>query len=168
MTADTTIGWRERHTLTPLGIEHRAPFFDLRVVEMMASVPEWQKCHDGRFKAVLRDAEAGDVPDVISNRPDKGTFNSTIVDGLVKFESDRFKSSIEVLADSPLELIVDWEHLLERWGSQSLERELAWRAVTSGLWLQHGFNGLGDASSSRELAGTKGGETQCRNTSDRR
>ena len=98
---------------------------------------------------MLRDAERGVVPDPIADRPDKGIFTEPLVEGLARNEEERFVSSIALLATNPLRLTADPATLLERWrGRNAMERELAWRAATAGLWLQHGFNGAGPSRAS--------------------
>lgn len=55
-------GWRERWVFPRNALEWRAPFYDLRVIELLASTPDWVKRHNGRTKDVLRAAEYRVLP----------------------------------------------------------------------------------------------------------
>ncbi len=52
-------------------IEARTPFLDYRLVEAALSMPARQLIQGGRTKAVLRDAMAGVIPEVVRGRRDK-------------------------------------------------------------------------------------------------
>ena len=87
--------------MTPYGVEHRAPFQDLRVVNLMASTPEWMKRFLGRRKDILRVAELDVLPEVIPHRMDNGVFNELLESGLRDFESQRVEAAISAIASLP-------------------------------------------------------------------
>jgi asparagine synthase (glutamine-hydrolysing) len=57
-------------------IEARVPYLSRQMVELGMRLPVCDKIHDGRLKAVLRDALRGVVPDVVLNRRDKIGFRA--------------------------------------------------------------------------------------------
>ncbi|MEJ7810327.1 MAG: asparagine synthase (glutamine-hydrolyzing) [Gemmatimonadaceae bacterium] len=60
----------DRNAMT-FSVEGRMPFLDYRLVEMMFSVRYEALYHDGLTKRVLRDAFAGEMPEIVRTRRDK-------------------------------------------------------------------------------------------------
>jgi asparagine synthase (glutamine-hydrolysing) len=80
-------------------IENRSPFLDRDLFEFCQSIPTRHLVHDGRAKAVLRDAVRGLVPQALLDNRRKVGFNAPILDFLdVRDPMVRR----EVLADSPV------------------------------------------------------------------
>jgi hypothetical protein len=131
-----SVYWRERHALTPRGIEHRGPFQDLRILQLMAETPEWMKRYGGRRKEILRGAESGLLPPEIPARTDNGIFQELLDSGLTFHELPRVRlataslSSLKGIDASRLQSEVDdWLITKHRWGMPVL------RAIFAGLWL---------------------------------
>jgi asparagine synthase (glutamine-hydrolysing) len=130
-------GWRDRHIFAGNGLELRSPFYDLRLVEMLLSSPEWVKRHDGQERALLRAAlrRAG-IPEVASRR-DKGTYVEHNRKGLRDRESGRLADAIARLGELPgihidgVRLEVDaWER------AGHPPRQTVYRFATTGIWLR--------------------------------
>ncbi len=131
------LGWRERNASLPSGVEARSPFWDLRVIEFLWSVPGWVHRSGGEGKALLRAAMRPRLPGQVVERPDKGYFDELMNVGLLEQETERVEAAIR----GPLAAL-----LYVR--PAALEEELAryrqkqhpwwhalWRAVTGGVWL---------------------------------
>lgn len=133
-----SVAWRERHAMTPNGVEHRAPFQDLRVINLMASTPEWVKRFQGSRKDILRAAELDRLPAVIPERMDNGVFNELLESGVRDREARRVEAAIDTIASLPgveadrlraeAEL---WLAHAHPWGLPVL------RAISAGAWLSN-------------------------------
>lgn len=131
------VTWRERWAASPLGIDLRSPFWDLRIVTITARIPEWVHRDAGRTKALARAAMKQRLPEMVTARRDYGIFNQLINKGLFDAEVAR----VERALNGPLkELPYINVHLLKQelddlrlrghpWWHQ------LWRAITAGLWL---------------------------------
>ncbi|MEA3490679.1 MAG: asparagine synthase C-terminal domain-containing protein [Campylobacterota bacterium] len=64
------------------GIEYRHPFFDIRLVEFMLSLPAEFKYSKKSIKVLLREAMKGILPEKVREREDKAEFSETIMDQL--------------------------------------------------------------------------------------
>jgi hypothetical protein len=131
------IGWRERHALTPSGIELRNPFNDLRIVELMASATAATKRFDGRSKSVLRAAEAAVVPRAVADRQDFGVIGELVVEPLWREEPERFAEGVSRVAELPFLHAERVRNRAAMWldAPNQRERDLTWRLITCGLWL---------------------------------
>jgi asparagine synthase (glutamine-hydrolysing) len=63
----------DRH-LAGYGAEHRHPFLDRRVVELLLGMPAEERYHDGVLKPVFRRAMNGTLPSLVRDRSDKADF----------------------------------------------------------------------------------------------
>ena len=72
MYADTNI---YRTASEHFGIDFHHPFFDVRVVEFLLSVPHQFKYSQGNFRQLHREAMKGVLPESIRTRRDKAAFN---------------------------------------------------------------------------------------------
>ena len=66
-----------------LGIEHRHPFFDKRLVEFCLSLPIEQKIRRGWTRAILRDSTKSILPEPIRLRKDKSNLGHNFATSLV-------------------------------------------------------------------------------------
>ncbi len=128
--------WRDRQIDQPLGLERRSPLNDLRVVELLASIPEWTKRFHGRRKDILREALARRVPG-ISDRLDHGLYDELFLLGLRERESERVAAAVEAAAALPGVradvMRADVEDFL---GSRHGYWSAPWRAISLGMWLR--------------------------------
>src|SRR5690606_23501299 len=92
--------WRERQAEQPFGLERRSPFDDLRVIELLASMPEWVKRYQGRRKDLLRTAVARHMP-VIGDRLDHGIYNELFLRGVRINERPRANAALAAVAAMP-------------------------------------------------------------------
>lgn len=82
------------------GIETRFPFADKRVVEFCLAIPGPQKISRGYPRMILRRALAGQLPDSIRWRTDKGDLGWSFLDGLARsadLVDSRIRSSRDFL-----------------------------------------------------------------------
>lgn len=125
--------WRDRHEAVPNAMERRPSFFDLRIVELMASTPAWVKRFRGRRKDVLREAESRVLPSIISDRMDWGLFDEQFLVGLRREVArvDRGnRALVEFLGSVPAAL----QSYSGDGGIGALPLD-AWRAISTGIWL---------------------------------
>ncbi len=73
-----------------LGIEFRHPFFDLRVVEFLLSLPSEFKYSNGSTKRLLRNAMKDILPESVRTRQTKATFNETLMQQMKAIDLDNF------------------------------------------------------------------------------
>jgi asparagine synthase (glutamine-hydrolysing) len=134
--AGRTVSWRERNALTPNHVELRTPFNDLRIIELMASTPEWMKRFNGRRKDLLREAEYRVLPREIPDREDFGLYTELVNLGVGDRERRRVEDGIESViklegvrptaAREEVNRWVEWGH---NWWEPN------WRLICTGLWL---------------------------------
>lgn len=129
-------GWIVRHALGPSGVETRSPFHDLRIVELMASTPEWVKRAGGRRRAVLRTAGARLSASGVFDREDKTHFDTLIRRGLFERERDRVRSAVGALASYPGVRPGALAALYPAGGQDDRPWLAAWRLASAGLWLR--------------------------------
>ena len=154
-----TVAWRDRHALARTGVELRSSFNDLRVVELMASTPEWMKRFRGRRRDLLREAGQRVLPAAVINRRGKGHFNELVIEGLSKRERERVIAAAHVAASfagvrttaALKEVTKDGQMRLTEWGR-------TWRLVAAGLWLRY------VEELRRELAGSHAVDVMFANT----
>lgn len=127
--------WRDRHEAVPNLLERRPAFFDMRIINLMASTPAWVKRFRGRRKDVLREAEYRVLPEVIANRMDWGLFDEQFLKGL-RMESVRVQTASDALTAFTGQL----PHALVEFRAEGDIGALpweAWRGISTGLWLAH-------------------------------
>ena len=69
----TILRYEDRNSMAA-SVESRAPFLDYRLVELCLALPATTLCHDGRTKALLRQALQGVLPPAVADRRDKVGF----------------------------------------------------------------------------------------------
>ena len=127
-------------------IESRVPFLDVRVVELIASLPLDQKIRNGVTKVVLRRAVKGLIPESIRCRKDKMGFVTPeeiwmretlrpFVLGVVGTDSFRARQYWD--ADA---VCRNYQEFLE--GKSTYSPEI-WRIVNTELWLRKFFDNRG-------------------------
>jgi asparagine synthase (glutamine-hydrolysing) len=127
--------WRDRHAFAAHGIEHRAPFNDLRIVELMAAAPPWMLRFRGRQKDLLRQALYRVLPATIADRGDNGLFDELVYEGVAR-EGARVRAALTALRGVPgvrwqeaEREVSHWVHTRHPWWRPS------WAVLTAGLWL---------------------------------
>jgi asparagine synthase (glutamine-hydrolysing) len=146
------IGWRERRTALPAGLEYRSPFWDLRVVELMLRFPSWVHRSAGRTKALLREAMRPRLPEEVVGRADKGAFDELMNAGLLGRERERVEAAL--LAGPLRRLLYVNADALEAELENYRRRQhpwwhALWRTITAGLWLRQEEVVLGGRSTSQ-------------------
>lgn len=63
--------WVARHLATARGIELRHPFWDVRLVQLAAAIPDEVKLRPGRNKVILRESLTGRLPAAVAERRTK-------------------------------------------------------------------------------------------------
>jgi asparagine synthetase B (glutamine-hydrolysing) len=130
------LGWRERNAAAAESVEFRSPFWDLRVMELLGSMPSWVHRSAGQPKALLRAAMKPRLPQEIVERRNKGVFDELMDQG-IEAEAGRIEASL----DGPLSrlLYVNTEILRDETRRYRSMRHRwwhpVWRAFTGGLWL---------------------------------
>jgi hypothetical protein len=130
--------WRERRASLPVGLEARSPFWDLRVIELIARMPGWVHRSAGRPKALLREAMRKCLPLTVLERRDKGVFDDLMNRGLIEHETERVLAAL----DGPLAelLYLDIDVLRAEYGRYRSAPHrwwhALWRSISGGIWLQ--------------------------------
>jgi asparagine synthase (glutamine-hydrolysing) len=78
------------------GLEDRHPFFDVRLVELVAALPDDQRWKNGLTKHVLRQAMKGLLPESVRMRPDKAEFSGLFVDALSAIGGESFFADLSI------------------------------------------------------------------------
>lgn len=144
----TIVPWQDRHAFAPFRVDQRSPFQDLRIVELMASTPEWMKRYGGRPKDLLRAAAARVLPDGIVDQRGNGIFNELLVDGLATEEQRRVREAVEAVTSFPGVQCSNARAEVARWTAEARAArdptrhvlttwQPTWRLVTVGLWLRN-------------------------------
>jgi asparagine synthase (glutamine-hydrolysing) len=128
------------------GVELRLPFYDTRLIEFCAAIPEDQKLRDGLVRWVMRNAMEGYLPDLVRLRPEKSNYEINFAEVFRREELGRLK---RLLVDQDLGLgeILDMDSvrgLVSRLEEGKLMGEgLAslHHIFTVALWLEHGWSG---------------------------
>jgi len=131
-----TIAWRDRNVFAKNQIENRSPFNDMRVVNLMAAIPESLKRHSGRPKAILRDGLRAVLPAEVAERTGKAAMNPLFDYGLANAERERAElgiRSIEIPGFDPVSAMSDWNDWLERQYGGS---QLLWTLASVGIWFR--------------------------------
>jgi asparagine synthase (glutamine-hydrolysing) len=123
-----------------LDVEHRHPYFDLRLVRFCLALPAEQRLHDGWDRVVQRRAFAGLAPDPIRARQSKSVWSANFERQLFACHGERMRGLVQS-KDSPLKPYCDLERMARLLatrdrpeGSESILD--LWCAVTLGAWLQ--------------------------------
>ena len=137
-TAAPVVNWRDRWAFSPARVEHRTPFNDLRVVELMASMPEAVKQFPGRRKDILREAEYEELPREIPNRSDFGLYTELLDAGMTLECEGRVATALDAISQHDIvhaaftkEEVQCWVKLHHTWWEHN------WNIITAGLWLAY-------------------------------
>lgn len=144
--AQGTIEWMDRQCHRPNHIEFRSPLNDLRVIEFLASVPEWMKRFEGRPKDILRAAmKQRGMPASLYGRTDKASYDEPYESGL-RFENRaRVEAAIAAVCQLPEVDAAAVRRETSKWLDDPTNAwEPTWRVVSAGLWL-HFINTLSPA-----------------------
>jgi asparagine synthase (glutamine-hydrolysing) len=87
------------HNAMAFSIENRSPFLDRELLDFTLTIPTRHLVHDGKAKAVLREAMRGIAPDAVIDNRRKVGFNAPILD-LLDVHAPQVRE--ELLADSPV------------------------------------------------------------------
>ncbi|MCC6236442.1 MAG: hypothetical protein IT299_02585 [Dehalococcoidia bacterium] len=129
------LAWRDRWCIQANGMTYATPFYDLRLLELLASTPDWVKQYAGTTKYPLRQALLRVLPSEIANRTDKGRYDDVFHRGLLeeRVRVDRARSRVRTMpgvipeqADAEIDRYIADRH---PYGWQS------WRLLNAGLWL---------------------------------
>lgn len=142
--------WRDRHAFAAHGIEHRAPFNDQRIVELMAATPPWMTRFRGSSKDLLRAALARVPLAAIADRLDNGIFDELLWEGAAR-ETERVHAALVALRALPGVRGAEVEREVSHWvRTRHPWWQPSWAALTAGLWL-HALGVSGPASERRDL-----------------
>ncbi|WP_345985235.1 asparagine synthase-related protein [Sulfurimonas sp. HSL-1656] len=123
------------------GVEYRHPFFDVKLVEFMLSLPPEFKFGRGRTKNLLRLAMKGILPDKIRTRQDKAEFSSVLQQQIDAID-------LPPLLDDPLIVRTGWidkEKIDVLYGKYSnrrispAETVTFWRYINVEYWYRRTF-----------------------------
>ena len=130
------VGWRDRHVFSKQHIENRSPFNDWRVVELLASTPDWAKQFTGEYRAILRIALQRQGLHEISSRRTKGTYAELARRGMADLERDRTERGLMEVSklESVRSAAVATEHGRWRKSDEDSNGDI-FRLATAGLWL---------------------------------
>jgi asparagine synthase (glutamine-hydrolysing) len=130
------LGWRERFADAE-GVEIRSPYWDLRVIELLARMPDWVHRSAGRSKALLRAAMRPRLPAQVVDRQDKGIFDELMDRGVLEIETRRVEESLRGPLTSLLYLKPDaLQTALDQYRDKRHHWwHPLWQAITAGLWL---------------------------------
>ena len=128
-------GWRERWVFPRNALEGRAPFCDVRVIELLASTPDWVKRHNGRTKDVLRAAEYRVLPLQIPDRVDKAVYDELFHRGLTQ-ETERVEAALGAIERVPGLRVAEAQREVRQYiASPHMWVWGVWRLLSVGLWL---------------------------------
>ncbi|MHC3994913.1 asparagine synthetase B family protein [Thiomicrolovo sp. ZZH C-3] len=123
------------------GVEYRHPFFDVRLVEFMLSLPPWFKFGCGRKKYLLRLAMKGILPEKIRERSDKAEFSEVLLQQIDAMD-------LPPLLDDPVIVRKGWidkEKIDVMYGKyrdgrlSPAETVTFWRYINVEYWYRHTF-----------------------------
>jgi asparagine synthase (glutamine-hydrolysing) len=123
-------------------VESRYPFMDKRLIEYCLALPADQKLSKGWTRVVMRRGLKGILPEPIRMRSSKADHSHGFREGLVKFERDRLEA-LHRERPGGLDRFVQ-PAFLERVGGTFdagppgvFAKQVLWRSLTLGLWLEH-------------------------------
>ena len=123
------------------GLEYRHPFYDLRLVEFMLSLPPEFKYRRGKKKALLRDVMRGILPEKVRLRNDKAEFSNSVrreIDA-VNLDTLLRKPYIVALGLIEQEKI---DSLRKAYREGTLKNILSfWQIINLEYWYRHTFVG---------------------------
>lgn len=108
------------------GVEIRSPLLDWRLVTFALALPDEARIGGGWTKRILRDADAGLLPDDVRLRRDKKGFASPMLDWLGRGLGDR---AVEVVADPAFLARPAWDGAAVRARVGRAHREQDWSAL---------------------------------------
>jgi len=114
------------------GVEHRHPFYDVRLIELCVGLPARLKLNDGWPRYVLRAAMDGLLPEAIRLRSDKADLSPNFRRNLYRYARPCLD---ELTESSSLTPFIDRTALRD-----ALERSdavAAWHALALARWLDH-------------------------------
>lgn len=123
------------------GLDHRHPYFDVRLVEFCLALPAAQRLHDGWDRVIQRRAFRGLAPEPIRARLSKSVWTENFERQLFARNGERV-ASLVLHSRTPLADYCDLGRLRRdyaqlRAGRGDSERVLdLWCAVTLGCWLE--------------------------------
>ncbi len=153
------VGWRDRHVFSSHGIENRSPFNDWRVVELLASTPDWAKQFSGEYRAILRCALQREGLGTIGARRTKGTYAELARLGILEREYERTAKGLNEVSTLESVHAPTIESEFQRWrrSSDAANGDI-FRLATTGLWLNQ-LNSFARVSRAGERNRTeKGGD----------
>lgn len=125
-----------------VGVEARHPFFNVDLVEFSLSLPSDWKLRDGYSRYILRQAYAGDLPEITLKRRDKFDFSGAFIAGLV----DQREKVLDLTGPGPADRwgLVNRESLnaardtLYRNGTglDRIEAFFLWRVAILAMWAE--------------------------------
>lgn len=123
------------------GVDHRHPFFDLRLVKLCLALPAEQRLFDGWDRVIQRRALEGLCPEPIRARQSKSVWTPNFQRQLLVHNAPELRAAL-ALRPHPLEGMVELGALRTELASlrpgAAPERVLrVWDAVTLTLWLEH-------------------------------
>ena len=86
----------EERATAALGLEHRHPFFDRRLIEFAMAIPGEQHWRNGVQKRVLRGAMGRSLPHAVANRHDKVEFSAVFTRSFLKHGGDGLFDRLEI------------------------------------------------------------------------
>jgi asparagine synthase (glutamine-hydrolysing) len=114
------------------GVEHRHPFYDVRLIELCVALPARLKLNDGWPRYVLRAAMDGLLPESIRLRSDKADLSPNFQRNLFRYG----QSALTGLLDEPL-IAPFIDRTALRAALDRFDAVAAWHALALARWLDH-------------------------------
>ena len=120
------------------GIEYRHPFFDIKLVEFMLSLPPEFKMKQGVIKILLREAMHGVLPEEIRKRNTKAEFSEAIEDQINAIDLNKFWSNADIVK---LDIITQLEldNMLYQYKKDEASDLNLWRLINLEQWYRINF-----------------------------
>jgi asparagine synthase (glutamine-hydrolysing) len=123
------------------GIDHRHPYFDLRLIEFCYGIPANQKLSQGWDRAIQRRAMEGILPKQIQWRTQKSDWGEQFKHGFLKLDKERLNSILRSdMSELGNYVDIDVLKATHRRATQGQVNEddgmNLWLAITLGIWLQ--------------------------------
>lgn len=123
------------------GIEYRHPFFDIRLVEFMLSLPPEFKFSKGMTKQLLRRAMKGILPEKIRTRQDKAEFSDVLLQQIDAIDLKVFFANPKIVEFGFIELQTI-DGLIQSYHQHELTIHrivFFWRIINIEYWYQYHF-----------------------------
>ena len=114
------------------GVEHRHPFYDVRLIELCVALPARLKLNDGWPRYVLRAAMDGLLPEAIRLRSDKADLSPNFGRNLYRYARPHLD---ELAESSSLAPFIDRTVLRD--ALRRSDAVAAWHALALARWLDH-------------------------------